>query len=353
MRRLAAFALLAASLTWAQEGNERAALLAKDNAQAQRALKLIREKVATIKSPTLRATVLSLLDAPRPTFLTRFADAPARDAVRLALVKEGLLEASVTLEQLFPPLPVTGPVQCFACSPGNPPGKHHGYPGGLAEHTAFNLQSALALEQQYRAQLEITALDHDVLVASSVLHDLLKTWTLQWQADGTTLTQPKVGGTASHHVFIVAEALFRKLDPSLVIALAAAHEPNGAPLISFLRSAAILAGVDPVEAGVLVRDSNGLAQREVVLPEAAINHLSDHDYVLVDPAEGALREALGRLLSARVTEKKVVATDAELRWEMHRIETHAPGLKLYFALVHGGDAALATELHRLKVTLLP
>jgi len=350
MLRLACCSLLVASVGWAQEGNERAALLAKDNASAQRSLKLIREKIATIKAPALRATVLALVETPRPSFVERFPDAAARDAVRLALVKDGLLDANVTVEQLFPPLPAKGAVQCFACSAGNPPTKHHGYPGGLAEHTAFNLQSALALEQLYRSQLDTTLLDHDLLVATPVLHDLLKTWTLQWNADGTTLTQPKVGGTASHHVFIVAEALHRKLDPTLVIALAAAHEPNGQPVVAYLRAAAVLAGVDPVEAKVLRADGT---LPQIVLPEGAINHLSDHDYVLVDPAEGAVREALTRLLVARAAEKKVTLTEAEQRWELHRIETRAPGLKLYFAAARGGDEALAAELRRSKVTLLP
>ena len=353
MIRFASCSLLLASLVWAQEGNERAALLARDNAQAQKSMRLIREKVATIKAPALKAAVTSLLDTPRPSFVNRFADAAARDAVRLALVKDGLLDASVTVEQLFPPLPASGAPQSFATSAGNPPGKHHGYPGGLAEHTAFNLQSALALEQLYRSALDTTALDHDTVVASAVLHDLLKAWTLQWQADGTTLTQPKVGGTASHHVFIVAEAMFRKLEPQLVIALAAAHEPNGQPAVDYLRAASILAGVDPIEAGVLKRDGQALVLPQVVLPEGAINHLSDHDYILEDPAEGAVREALGRIVAARVIEKKATPSELELRWEMHRIETRAPGLKLYFVWVHGGDAALAAELKRLKISVLP
>ena len=54
--------MLFASLTWAQDGNARAALLAKDNAQAQKSLKLIREKVATIKAPALKSTVLAMLE---------------------------------------------------------------------------------------------------------------------------------------------------------------------------------------------------------------------------------------------------------------------------------------------------
>lgn len=353
MFRLASVVVIVSSVALAQAGNERAAALAKNNASAQRSLKLINEKIAAMKAGPLRDAVRALVDAPRPSFMGRFADAAAREAVRQELVKEGLLDATVTLDQLFPALPPSGAVQCFACSAGNPPTKHHGYPGGLAEHTAFNLQAALALEQIYRSQLETTALDHDVMIAAPVLHDLLKAWTLQWNADGTTITQPKVGGTASHHVFIVAEALYRKLEPRVVIALAGAHEPNGAPAIAYLRAAAILAGVDPVAAKVLVKDAQGFALPEVVLPEAAINHLSDHDYILTDPAEGALRDALARLITARAEEKKSKLTEAELRWEAHRVETQAAGLKLYLTWVRGGDQALSAELRRLKIALLP
>lgn len=354
MLRLAWAVVFASSVALAQAGNDRAAALAKNNATAQRSLKLINEKIATMKAGPLRDAVRALVDAPRPSFMGRFADATARETVRLELIKEGLLDASVTQDQLFPPLPATGAVQCFACAIGNPPGKHHGYPGGLVEHTAFNLQAALALEQAYRSQLDTTMLDHDAIVAAAVLHDLMKAWTLQWNADGTTITQPKLGTTASHHVFIVAEALYRKLEPRVVIAIAGAHEPNGAPLISYLRAAAIIAGVDPVATKILVKDAQGAwALPEVVLPEAAINHLSDHDYILTDPAEGALRDALARLITDRAAEKKTKLTEAELRWEAHRVETQAAGLKLYMVWVRGGDEALTAELRRLKITLLP
>jgi hypothetical protein len=314
-----ALATLVLLSTWAhaQSGNERAARIAATNVRAKRAKQDIDAQAQQLKNPAIKKAVLELLAAPKPSFMDRFATPEARERVRAQLVDAKLLDAAVKTSDLFPPLPAMP----FSVAPASPVGHHHGWPGGLAEHTAFNLKSALALEAQYRAAAGVEALDHDLVIAAPILHDLFKTWVLQWQADGTTLAQPALGGTASHHVFAVAEVLYRKLPPTLALAVANAHEPSGPPVQAYLKAAALLAGVEAPDFAW------------PVLPEGAINHLSDHDYVLADPAEGPARAAIARWLKG--------TPDA---WAIHEIEAQVSGLAVYAAWVKGGDDAVTALL---------
>jgi hypothetical protein len=300
-----------------QAGNEHAARIAATNARAQRALKDITAQVQQLKNPALKKAVLELLASPKPSFMDRYSTPEARERVRQQLVDAGLLDAAVKTADLLPPLPAMP----FAVAPASPVGHHHGWPGGLAEHTAFNLSTALALEKQYRELQGVEGLDHDIVVAAPILHDLFKTWVLQWQADGTTLVQPKLAGTATHHIFAVAEVLYRKLPPQLAIAVANAHEVDAVKAKAFLRAAALLAGVEPP------------ALVTPVLPEGAVNHLADADYVLTDPAEGPARDAIARWLKG--------APDA---WAIHEVEARVSGVAVYAAWVKSGDPAVAALL---------
>jgi len=334
------------ALVRAQQGNARAEELAKKSANAARAMAALRAHAARIQAPAVRAAVTAILDNPAPTFMARHPDAAARQTIRAALVAEGLLDAAVSVEQLFPPLadPTRAPLS-FAAAPGGTPDKHHSYPGGLAEHSLFNVESALGLARLYVKQYGVTRVDEDELIAAAILHDALKAWCLQWSAEGEMTTQAVVAGTASHHPFIVAEAIHRKLPASLVVTLASAHEPptldGAAKVVRFLRAGALLAGADPVALGLLKRDAAGaftLAQPASF--EAVINHLGDHDYVLTDPAGQAVAAAVDRLL--RADDPK--ASASELRWRRLAVETRVPALRLYEALVRGGDPAVRALL---------
>jgi hypothetical protein len=336
----------------AQEGNARAEAIAREAAPGKAALAWLTARVQEIRNPVIREATLSLLANPVPTFMALYPDAQAREAVRAELVAAGLLDASVPVEVLFPALPdpKRAPLSFLAAAGGSDDG-HHAYPGGLAEHTAFNVRAALALLAGYREQYGIGTLDRDVVIAAPALHDVLKAWVMQWRADGTLLVQAKVAGTASHHPFGVAEAIHRKLPPRLIVALASAHEPPGlAPerVVAFLRAGAILAKQDPVALGLLRAPATegGPLRLPEDQPgfEATINHLSDHDYVLADPAAKRLAEAMTRVLRAAPEGKAL--HDAELRWTRLAVQARKSGLALYGALLAGGDAGLTKAMGR-------
>ncbi len=353
-RTLVAVAALFARPAFAQEGNERAARLAAANGDAKAALAYVQRQAATIRDPALRRAVQEILADPVPTFLATYPDVPSREAARQALVSTGLLPPETTVDALFPPVADKGPARpTFLAAPGGTPDLHHAYPGGLPVHTAFNLRAALALEENYRHSYKI-ALRRDFVLAAPILHDAFKAWVLQWKADGSLTHQAKVAGTASHHPMIAAEALHRGLPPEFVIALASAHDPPGGAsepiVVGYLRAAAIVAKVDPVEIGLLVRKGNGFALPSMPGFEATINHLSDHDYVLTDPASRLVADALVRI--GRATPGGESFDDARLRWMRLRIQSRIPGMRLYHWLREGGDEGLRKELARAKVPLV-
>ena len=355
MHRLAFIVLLVPSLARAVElDNARAEKMAAQNPTAKSSYAFIVQTAKKIRDPKTRAAVLDILANPAPTFLSKYPDAPSREAVRARLVSEGLLAVSVTVTELFPPVedPTKAPLS-FQAASGGTPDHHHDYPGGLSEHTAFNLQAALDLAKNYKIRYGVT-LDSDVVIAAPILHDAYKAWTLQYTKDGSLLTQAVVASTASHHPFGVAESIHRGLSAELVVAQAAAHDPPGIlpqRVIGYLRAASVLAGVDPVERGYLSRGADG-SWTLAKLPsfEATINHLSDHDYVGTDPAGKEVAACLERLIRAEPGAAEL--DPATLRWARARIKSQVPHMRIYAELRAGGDAAVKALLAARRIPLL-
>src|SRR5688572_25011359 len=225
-----------------ERGNAKALKIAKRSAEARDAFDFVTMHAARITDANLRKAVSEIVSDPTPTWLSLYADAAAKEALKKKLVAAGFLSEDTPLDQLFP----AAPSPSFLGAPGGLVDRHHGHPGGLALHTAFNLQSALDLEANYERRYDIE-LDHDVVIAAPILHDSMKAWALQWNDDGTLTKQAVIAGTASHHVYVVAEALYRKLPASFVVALASAHAPptekDAKLVVDWVRAAAILANV--------------------------------------------------------------------------------------------------------------
>lgn len=275
--------------------------------------------------------------------MSRYPDAAARGRAHKALVDAGFLDPSrFAPDALFPPLPDPSRAPfSFLAAPGGVTGGHHSYPGGLPEHTAFNLQTALDLEANYRKRYGITDLDHDLIIAAPILHDLMKAWCLQWRADGTELEQALIAGTSSHHIFILAELVHRGLGPELLVTVAAAHEPphqGEEKVAGFLRAAALLAGADPVQRGLVAAAERGvwkLARPPSI--EAAINHLADHDYVISEPAARRVETALDAAIAATAAPD---VSPVKRRWLSLQIQSRYSELALFAILRARGEPAL-------------
>lgn len=241
---------------------------------------------------------------------------------------------------IFPPVVADGnacPLQplSFKAAPGSNFGGHHSYPGGLAVHESFNDQSSINFADTYRGEYGKTGrhqlpvvkgisrqgdvdINQDVIIAAPIWHDWAKRMVFQWNADGTEFTELNFGGTGTndnngaagdsrtggHHILSVAETMARNLPPVLVITQASAHSAptlgNEYKVVNWLRAAAIVAQLDPVAKGYLVKDSNnnfrlpplymlgsvnlnGSGQTNLLV-EYQIHNLSDADFINSIPA---------------------------------------------------------------------
>lgn len=349
---------LVGGVAHAQAGNARAEAIAQASptARASYAALLRTARGLSPRNGAVRQAALELLQRPRPSFMARLATPEAQEEARAQLVAAGLLDAAVTRTQLFPPLPAGDAApQSFLAAPGQAINGHHGYPGGLAEHTDVNVRSGVAVVDAYHVvyRLPKTAVKRDYVAAAALLHDAMKPWVLQWQADGSLTQQPRVAGTASHHPFILAEALYRRLPAEFVVVLASAHDaPMGttaARVMDFLRAGALLAGVDPVEAGVLRRVGERWELAQPAPVEGPVHHLSDLDWALTEPAAKVTDALLDRLAQA---EAGGTLTEGQLRWMRFRVQAQLPGVVLYSLFARAGEQGVRAALAARRIRLV-
>lgn len=225
--------------------------------------------------------------------------------------------------------------QPFTSAPGSGNGGHHSYPGGLVIHTQNNTSSSLNFFSLYTGSYGIpgaggfpvvdhtptapktdVGLSQDVMIAAPIWHDWGKMLVFQWNADGTEFTELSFGGngvtdnygaagnsqTGGHHIIGIAESMARGLPVDFIITQASAHanpsNGNEYEVVNWLRAAAIIAQIDPVQGGYLVKDATGNlrlpALRALVdltsqgqtnlLTEYQLHNLSDADFTQSGPA---------------------------------------------------------------------
>lgn len=252
-------------------GDAHAAQLAAAEPRVRKQREALLAEARKITDARLRRDALQAVEAPAfPGLEARRAS--EGDIVR-ALRTEGLLDEKTS--EIFPKEP---PMPFAAASAGI---RHHSYPGGLIDHTLFNLRSGVLLARNYAKTFGVR-LDEDLIAAAAVRHDAAKTWTVRWADDGAQIDEVQIAGTGGHHVLGVAEMLAEGWPPRAIVTLASAHAPPtpGADLnalLGYLRAAAIVSGKSYADAG-LTMDGKALAERAPL--EAFVAHLDDHDHVL-------------------------------------------------------------------------
>ena len=360
----------AADQTVLGAGNGQAAALAHRSQLVQTALQRLNQQVSVVKTSKLREQTEDALFNPSTCVAHRAnLSASGKQAILAQLLAAGLynpndaaaiqggVEAGV-----FPPVredggPCPHLPQAFGTAPGSNFGGHQSYPGGLAIHESFNLSSALSFADNYQLNYGTTGgdmlprvaplppfstphnaahgdldINHDWVLAAPLWHDWAKTLVFQWNADGTEFTEFNFGGngstdnygaagdsrTGGHHILSLAESIARHLPAGFIITQASAHSAptlgNEYKVVNWLRTASIIARVDPVAAGLLASDSNGhlrlppveapdtvglnAAGQTDILIEYEIHNLSDADFVFSIPAVTESQVILASLASA-------------------------------------------------------
>jgi len=332
-------------------GNATAIKLGKKSPLVRTATRLLVESAEKIENTKLRTATLDAIANPDTCVRHRVGvTEETKASILQQLTQAGLVAVGDNTTfpgglkaGVFPALLKDGTncpqlPQTFFSAPGSSFGSHHSAPGGLAVHEIANDFSGLGLTDIYRqvygnagksglprvSAVKISAeqsdikISDDLMIAAPMWHDWAKTMVFQWNADGTEFKELSFGGngatdnngtagdsrTGGHHIIGLAEAMKRGLSPAFVITQASAHSAptlgNEYKVVNWIRTAAILAQIDPVATGYLSKDSqnnfrlpplrklgdvdlNGAGQTNLLV-EYALHNLSDADFVFTIPA---------------------------------------------------------------------
>ncbi len=326
-----------------REANRRAAEMATRSPFARAVTAQSFSLAQSIGDAKLRSSVMSVLTDPLPLYMRKYPTHGSRVALRDALAREGFVAANAPVEGIFPPVGERGIAQPFWSAPGSDTNGHHSYPGGLCVHELFNARMGGEFSQTYGAQYFDSrhAVDRDLAIGAAFYHDIMKTVVFQYHEDGTFFDELPIGATGGHHCLSGAEAIVRGHDARFVTVLLAAHAApslgDEAKVVTWCRAAAMIAGIDPVEYGLVRKTSDGYALAKPPPIEAFVNHLSDHDYVLSIYAAQAVRPALATVASRF----GVSASDTSaLNWWRLGVTSRASAIALYHELTKGEDAFL-------------
>lgn len=415
----AALALMATGAAADQTGlgpwNAEAARLAGTSALATTAMAYIKAQAATLKDPAIRRETEDAVFNPDTCIKSRANLTPERkQAIVAKLVAEGLIDETEAgripgglLAGVFPGVRDDGtacpkPPQPYASAPGSVFGGHHSQPGGLAMHVAVNMTSGMHLADTYRrvyGTLDARGLpvlrdgaggtpdadlfiDQDIATGTPIWHDWAKTMVFQWNADGSEYAEMNFGGngktdawgapgsskTGGHHILGVAEGMARGMPPAFLIAHASAHgAPNAGnehSVVNWLRAAAVITGIDPVERGYLVKDALGrlrlapvrnlgsinvlasLPNQSNLLYEYVLQNLSDADYTYTGPAV-VQGELFLRTLAPKFGYDPADATRYNTEYR-NPVLTHLSAERVHILYATGGIARVEAEVAKLK-----
>jgi hypothetical protein len=370
----------------------------------------------SIKSPRLRRETLDAISNPDTCVKHRAGMTEAdKGQILKRLIDDQLVDPSDGAQfpggleaGVFPPVVDEGS-QCprlrqpFSAAPGSYFGGHHSYPGGLAIHEANNEIASTNLAAEYRRVYGNSSsgfpslrsgllaapsggtdvsIDQDIIVAAPIWHDWAKSIVFQWNEDGSEFPELNLGGngetdnykaqgnskTGTHHILSLAEAMARRMDPILVVTMASAHSApsngNEFKVVNWLRAAAVIAQVDPIEMGYLTKDKQGhlrlppfrrLADLDLMdatppqtnlLAEYTIHNLSDADYNYSMPAVTSVEILLRRLAPAfGVDTADTASYNNRFR---NPILTFSPAERLLMIYSKRGTNGVRLELQRLR-----
>jgi 7,8-dihydroneopterin 2',3'-cyclic phosphate phosphodiesterase len=177
---------------------------------------------------------------------------------------------------------------------------HHSYSGGLLQHTVAVARIALLLcdlvEEVYGGSV-----DRDTVLASALLHDLMKCYV--YEAEGVGFGSTPLGDRIDHLSLLVAE-MYKRNFPLEVVHAVVAHHGDNSPLSPRTLEALIVYMADFTDAEMsrrvlraaesLVRRAGGEAQKKFSSEEA---------FSIVKTSSQQGLEGLRRLLEGENKEK--------------------------------------------------
>ena len=249
---------------------------------------------ASLEDSAYRRLMTECIVKPQVTFLEMYPSDADRRKMFDEMVKLGFFNKGDSPEYVWPANHLSP--QSYLTAPSSHNDFYNAHPGGLAVTVACNVRMADAYTVNYR-QIYGLPINRDLPAASLCIHEYPKVWLYQWQADGSWLEEPRTvydDTWHAHCIYVTAELMHRRYDARIVMAMAAAHQLSfldaamkdrdvvcnwlGLQRVAhFIKAAAVLAQVDPVDYGLLERKGKDL----VLQPQPAeqwVTHLADMNW---------------------------------------------------------------------------
>lgn len=252
------------------------------------------QTASSLEDTGYRRLMTECIVRPKVTFLELYKSDADRKRMFEEMVRLGFFNAADNPDYVWPRNNLSP--QSYLTAPSSHNDFYNAYPGGLAVTVAYNIRMADAYTQNYRQMFGIPA-NRDLPVASLLVHEYPKVWLYQWLEDGSWLEEPRTvydDTWHAHCIYVTAELMYRRYDSRIVMAMAAAHQlsaleasMDGRDVVThwrglervahFIKAAAVLAQVDPVDYGLLEKRDGKM----VLAPQPAeqwVTHLADMNW---------------------------------------------------------------------------
>jgi len=249
---------------------------------------------ASLEDAKYRQLMTECVAKPKVTFLEMYPRDQDRRRLFDEMVKLGFFNKEDSPEHVWPSGHMTP--QTYLSAPSSHNEFYNAHPGGLALTVAYNIRTADAYTTNYRQMFGVP-INRDLPAAALCVHEYPKVWLYQWQQDGSWLEEPRTvydDTWHAHCIYVTAELMHRRYDSRIVMAMAAAHQlsmldasMDGRRVVCkwcgldrvahFIKAAAVMAQVDPVDYGLLERKGGAL----VLTPQPAeqwVTHLADMNW---------------------------------------------------------------------------
>ncbi len=270
----------------------------EDMAQASRlvtsAYNELLSVAASLEDAEYRRLMTECVARPKITFLDMYPSDQDRRRLFGEMVKLGFFNKNDSPDHVWPKGHMTPQTYLTAASSHN--SFYNAHPGGLAVTVAYNIRMSEAYTANYRQMFGLP-INRDLPSAALCVHEYPKVWLYQWLEDGSWLEEPRTvydDTWHAHCIYVTAELMHRRFDSRIVMAMAAAHQlglldahMEGHDVICnwmgldrvahFIKAAAVMAQVDPVDYGLLSR-KNGKVVLEPVPAEQWVTHLADMNW---------------------------------------------------------------------------
>jgi hypothetical protein len=250
---------------------------------------------ASLEHDGYRQLMTECVAAPKVTFLELYPTEADRKRMFAEMVRLGFFNAADDHEHVWPGGHMTP--QTYLTAPSSHNDFYNAHPGGLAITVAYNVRMAEAYTGNYRQMFGLP-INRDLPSAALCVHEYPKVWLYQWLGDGSWREEPRTvydDTWHAHCIYVTAELMHRRCDSRIVMAMAAAHQlgaldasMDGRRVVCnwigeqrvahFIKAAAVLAQVDPVDYGLLERGPGGEMYLAPVPAEQWVTHLADMNW---------------------------------------------------------------------------